>query len=177
MRLPVPARARIVLLAAALALPWLATGALARGLTADDKQMLKQYHLSLDTATRCIAAYREAVAEPAPQQEFNRVRSKASEKTLSQIIKSYDAEYPATAAALKKRNCQPRDFVLSTSVMAYARLVDQARLEGKATQGFDFVTPENLTTYDRNKEKFAALTMELQQIVTPSAPAGGKRRP
>jgi hypothetical protein len=172
-----PSRAALVAAAAALALlvlPPLAASASARGLTAEDKQLLKQYHLSLDTTQRCVNAYREAIAEPGPKQELEGAKSKQSEKTLAQIIKGWDAEYPATAAALKKRGCQPRDFVLSTSVMAYARLVDQARQQGKATQGFDFVTPENLATFEKNKDRFAALTAELQQLVAPQA---ASRRP
>jgi hypothetical protein len=170
-------RTALVAAVAALALlimPLLAASASARALTADDKQLLKQYRLSLDTTERCVAAYRDAITEPGPKQELERVKTRQSEKTLAQIIKSWDADYPATAAALKKRNCQPRDFVLSTSVMAYARLVDQARQQGKVTQGFDFVTPENLTTFDKNKDRFAALTAELQQLVVP--PAAANRR-
>jgi hypothetical protein len=160
---------------AALLLPLLAGSAAARALTADDQQLLRQYHLSLDTTERCVVAYRDAINDPAPKQEFERARSKQSEKSLTQIIKSWDADYPATAAALKKRSCQPRDFILSTSVMAYARLVNQARQQGKATQGLDFVTPENLATYEKNKDRFMALTAELQRLVLPQA--SGNRRP
>ena len=178
-RRSIPSKRLALLAAAAIcALPWLAPGAAARDLTADDKQLLKQYRLSLDTSERCVAAYKDVVAgarsDPALKQEFDKARSKQSDRTLNQIIKAYDSEYPATAAALKKRNCAPRDFVLSTSSMAYAGLVNQLRQQGQATKGFDFVPPENLATYDKNKDRFAALTKELQNV---SQGGGAKRRP
>jgi hypothetical protein len=176
MRHPLLSRTRAVLLAALLVAPLLATGAAARALTGDDKQMLRQYRLSLDTTQRCVNAYRDAVSEPAAKQELEKARKKQSDKTLSEVIKGWETDYPATSAALKKRNCQPRDFILSTSVMAYARLVNQARQQGKVTEGLDFVTPENLTTYEKNKDRFLALTAELQQLVTPSPPSGNRRQ-